>query len=322
LCQLSSRLIYLLAEDPGIVPLEHIEYCDLCGSDRLREFDTRVNISECTTCGYIFDNPRPSIGDIIEYYSSAGKYDSWLDELEGRELLWKRRLSEVTKFVDGGRLLDVGAGIGQFLFHARQQFEVDGTEVSDEAIKVARDHFGIDLSRGTIEQIGDFQAGSYDAITLFHVLEHVPSPSVTIRKCDELLKEGGFLFIAVPNDRYAFWRHGGIPKYCVKKILSYTGVEKYRKLIRFDKIVLDPEIQTEIHLSHFTPPALKSFLTRAGFDILKHTLDPYYSVTGFERLKEDLRFTFHRLIYVIFSINLYETIWIVARRRDGVVGTL
>ena len=297
------------------MPLERLYNCDLCGSDQILTIDPDANVDMCVTCGYLFDNPRPSMADIEIYYSTVGKYDSWLEELEGRDLLWKRRLSKVTRHVREGRLLDVGAGIGQFLFQARERFEVTGTEVSDEAVQIAREHFGVTLKKNVIESSVEFPRASYDVITLFHVLEHVPFPGSTIDRCRELLKDGAFLFIAVPNDRFAFWRHGGLIRYCVKKVLGFVGVVKYRKLVRFEKIVLDPEIQTEIHLSHFTSSTPAAFLRKSGFDIVSNSLDPYYSVTGLARVREGIRFIFYRMINRVFSINLYETIWIVARRR-------
>jgi len=216
--------------------------------------------------------------------------------------------------VSGGSLLDVGTGIGQFLHHASRYFSVDGTEVSTEAVRLAEDRYGIRVRQCRFEESSEFEKESFDCITLYHVLEHVPSPSETISKCRELLKDGGYLFVAVPNDEYAFWRHGGVLKYTVKRTLSAAGFRRFKNLVRFEKIVLDPEIQTEIHLSHFTVTTLEKFVKGRGFEIVENTLDPCYSVTGSRLLWEKLRFGLHLTIKRLFALNLYETILIVGRK--------
>jgi len=296
------------------MPLEQLKFCDLCGSDHLAIHDESADISRCSSCGYMFDNPRPCTGDIIAYYSSAGKFDPWLDEEEGRDILWRRRLSKVTDYVSGGRLLDVGAGIGQFLHHAKNHFVVDGTEVSAEAVRLAEDRYGVKVSQCRLEESAEFEAESFDCVTMTHVLEHVPSPSETLRKCHALLKDGGYLFVAVPNDEFAFWRHGGVLKYVVKRILAAGGVRRFKKLVRFEKIVLDPAVQTEIHLSHFTGSTLEKFVKRCGFEIVENTLDPYYSATGFNLFLKHLRFTFYLAVKKLLRHNFYETILIIGRK--------
>lgn len=296
--------------------MEHLERCDLCQSTELRTIDRNACVDECTRCGFMFHNPRPSPEEIAAYYSTPGKYDDWLGELGGRDLLWKRRLSIVRRFVSGGRLLDVGAGIGQFLFHAKPYFDVEGTEISAEAGRIARERFGIELSECSLEASHRFEVGSFDVITLIHVLEHVPSPSRTLEKCRELLAPGGQLVIAVPNGEHSYLRHGGVVKYGAKKVLGRIGVEKYKVLSRFERIVLDPGVVTEIHLSHFTRRCLVRYLEGHGFDVLLDSLDPYYSTQGPARLKEHLRFAFFTMLLWLTSRNLYETILVVARKRE------
>ncbi len=81
-----------------------------------------------------------------------------------------------------GRLLDVGAGLGTFLAQARQDgWAVEGTEVSETAVSYALERYGIVLHRGQVEQM-DLGSGSYDIITLWHVLEHRPFAGIDPRE--------------------------------------------------------------------------------------------------------------------------------------------
>ena len=115
-------------------------------------------------------------------------------------MLWKRRLKKLIHFGATGALLDIGAGYGQFLHHARPFFsDVTGTEVSASAVALAKEKYSLSLLAGQIEEL-KLPLHSFDTITLFHVLEHVPDPGKLVRRCHALLKSQGMLVIAVPND--------------------------------------------------------------------------------------------------------------------------
>jgi hypothetical protein len=115
---------------------ELLQHCKLCDSDSLGPLDPDCNIAQCRTCGYVFDNPRPTLQELISFYSRPGKYDSWLEEIGPRNRLWKRRLKKLQSTKKPGSLLDVGTGIGQFLSVARTSYHgVYGTEVSATAVE-------------------------------------------------------------------------------------------------------------------------------------------------------------------------------------------
>src|SRR4249920_452047 len=110
--------------------LEVVAACNVCGSDRILKVDPEFNFCRCDSCGYVFDSPRPSVAAVARFYSQAGKYDSWLLQERARDLLWKRRLRKLLPHRAPGSLLDIGAGIGQFLHHAQPLFaQMTGTEI-------------------------------------------------------------------------------------------------------------------------------------------------------------------------------------------------
>ena len=176
--------------------MENLTVCNLCNSSNIWLVDKNTNICRCKDCGYIFDNPRPALNEIIDYYSQKNKHDSCLCEAQERVLLWKRRLAVIKKYKSSGRLLDIGAGIGQFLFFAQSDFKVKGTEVSKSAIEIAKQKYGIILAEGLIENIS-FDS-KFEVITLFHVLEHVLDLNLCCARILSVLKTGGILIIRVP----------------------------------------------------------------------------------------------------------------------------
>jgi SAM-dependent methyltransferase len=290
---------------------EVLSSCNLCFSQNIKVVDEECNICRCNTCGYVFDNPRPTPAEIAAYYSNPVKYDAWLEMESERSALWRRRLKKIKRHKKNGTLLDIGTGTGQFLWVARDCFtKCYGTEISASAVDIARERYNLDVTEANLEEI-DYKGNVFDNITLFHVLEHVPDPLFAVNKCYQLLATGGVLFVAVPNELFTL-------KKIVKKILVNTGLRKKtgNGKLGIPLIKLD-ETSDEIHLSHFTPKVLKDLLHRNGFDILEEGLDPYYVSKGMSLFKENVYYFFLSQVMKLCGVNLYETIWIVARKSSG-----
>jgi SAM-dependent methyltransferase len=288
---------------------EFLDECAVCCNHVIEVLDADCNIVKCTACGFIFDNPRPTQEELVRFYSQPSKYDLWLTELGPRETVWKRRLRMLLPYKKPGSLLDVGTGIGQFLSLARKSFtQVFGTEVSTTAVKIAKDRFQLDLFQGSIEDLEE--AGStFDNITLFHVLEHVPNPRLTIETCHSLLSPGGMLVIAVPNEIASL-------RTFVRRSLNFLGLRKQDGLGKFGvpRIELNPSTP-EVHLSHFTRNVLLTLLKTTGFSVAMSTLDPYRLKTGLSRLKPEAYYYFCLGFLRIFQINLFDTIFVVAHKN-------
>lgn len=288
--------------------MEVLKICNLCKSSEIFQINKNYNISQCKKCGYIFDNPRPTVREIIDFYSNVNKYDSWLFLEQARYGMDQNRLRKIKKHIKSGALLDVGAGTGQFLHSAKKYFQIKGTEVSDSAASIAYEKYGVRLKKGELENI-DFGGEKFDIVTMFHVLEHVPSPMESIEKCKSLLKKNGLLVIAVPNDTCSFQSK-------IKGMLASfrIGRFKYRGPFGLRKLTLDGSID-EIHLSHFTVPVLKKLLIRNGFEIIENSLDPFYPVKPIKKIVDDLLYVFFSLINKVFGKNFYPTIWMVAKLK-------
>jgi ubiquinone/menaquinone biosynthesis C-methylase UbiE len=292
--------------------METIKSCDVCGSWDLAAADRRIGLCRCLSCGFVFYSPRPDAAEVERHYSGGDRYDAWLRDEKARGALWKRRLARVLKYQKGGALLDVGAGTGQFLSVARGDFEVCGTEVSLSAARIAKERYGIELKAGRLEDI-DFGERKFDIITLFHALEHVPSPSSLIEKCRRLLKDGGIVVIAVPNELGSF---ESLIKRPVKRLLSAISLPAGKRYGAYGlpKLTLDGSLD-EIHLSFFTVATLRRLVERCGFRVVDEALDPYYAATGLMKAFHGLVYLKCLAFYRLFRINLYPAIWLVAKRK-------
>ncbi len=288
---------------------EYLFRCCICGSSDISIIDSISCIASCQTCGYVFDNPRPSPGEIDSFYSRPVQYDEWLGQLPERENTWRLRLKAVRRHSVPGSLFDVGAGVGQFIALAQCFFtSVFGSEISSTAVAIAKKNYGLDLVAGRIESI-DFGGKKYDNITLFHVLEHMHEPGVSLKRCWELLNPGGMIFIAVPNELDSLRRH-------VRKLLHSLGLKqiRYEGVLGISKIRLDGSL-SEIHLSHFTGKSLANALDKYGFDVVEQGMDPYYVSKGWQEVIDSTYFNICSFFKKITGMNVYNTLWIVGRKR-------
>ena len=286
--------------------MEVVLACNVCRSDCIQKLDAEFNFCQCHSCGYVFDSPRPSVAEVTAFYSQPAKYDSWLQEERRRDALWQRRLRKLLPHKAEGNLLDIGAGTGQFIHHARMFFtEVAGTEVSESAVRIAREKYGIELFAGQVEELA-MTPGSFANITLFHVLEHVPDPAGLVSICRELLRPQGVLAIAVPNDILA-WSSK------IKKLGKRIGLRPFQK---FSPVlgVSRAGASREIHLSHFTPAVLRQLVKSSGLTILEESIDPYYVSGGVRLLADSAYYALHRVLQSALKVNYYDTIWMIARK--------
>ena len=168
----------------------------------------RFEIWKCADCTVRFTQSIPGINEIGAYYQSEN-YISHSDTSEGfinslyhrvrnRTLIQKKRMIEKIAGISAGTILDVGCGTGAFL-HTMQQsgWQITGLEPDETARKKARELY--DLNLDNPEKLFSLPGGSFEVITMWHVLEHVHELHSYIKRLKELLKPGGKLFIAVPN---------------------------------------------------------------------------------------------------------------------------
>jgi len=239
-----------------------IEYksCPNCGSGDISYIlsakDNTVSgeefeIWECKNCSIRFTQNIPEQENIARYYQSE-KYISHSDTNEGlvnklyhlvrkRTLLKKQNLVEHSTKKKHGSILDLGAGTGAFLNTMQLAgWDSVGLEPDTTARKKARELYGLNLKESN--ELFSLASDNFDAITLWHVLEHVHQLHEYVIKFRELLKKDGKLFIAVPN-------------FTSKDAATY---KKYWAAYDVPR-----------HLYHFSPKSMEILLNTHGFILEK-----------------------------------------------------
>src|ERR1017187_3192647 len=140
---------------------------------------------------------------------------------EARATVHREFLTHVTDGRSPGRLLDVGCGLGIFMQRAREYgWAGQGCDTSPHWVRHARDLLGdhVAVTHASVLDLNP-DAGRYDLITLWDVLEHIYDPLPALAHLRRLLAPGGRVFIRTPNIAYVF------PIYLVRRSLLGHGVE-------------------------------------------------------------------------------------------------
>jgi SAM-dependent methyltransferase len=191
----------------GVDVLNPASACAACGSreaipflvapDRFHGRPELYRLVECSSCTLVrLDNP-PAPERMGEHYGAD--YDrsvALAGEEPGR---WRGRWEALAKYKPGGALLDLGCSAGGFLSGlAGTAWSLYGIEMSKTMAAKARERTGAEIFVGDILD-APFPAGTFDAITCFHVFEHLYQPREVLAKVCEWLKPGGIFFVMVPN---------------------------------------------------------------------------------------------------------------------------
>lgn len=245
--------------------MKSITICPVCDNSSLTLFQQCIDYSvsresfslrKCRECQLLITEPQPENEQLEKYYqfndyvSHTSNATNLINRiyLLARRYTLRKKLSLIHCYSKTGKLLDVGCGTGNFLEFCKQHgWNTYGVEPSDSARAIA-------LKRGeniatSLKQIKD---SGFDAVTLWHVLEHLPNLNEDLFQIKNMLGDHGIIFIAVPNyESYdalhygPFWAAYDVPR----------------------------------HLWHFTKETIQKLLKKHGLsliDIMPMRLDAYY----------------------------------------------
>ncbi|MFL5300177.1 MAG: class I SAM-dependent methyltransferase [Anaeromyxobacteraceae bacterium] len=206
-------------------------------------------VAGCSRCGLDVTTPAPDAAAMGAYYPpsyygrpGARRFPLAVEEVQ--RLLYRRRVRQVERLAGGrGRVLDIGCGPGLLLEAFRRRgWEVHGTELSDTAAARARS-IGIPVQVGALDA-WPWPDGHFDAVTLWHVLEHWADPATVLAQVARLLRPGGAAMVAVPN-------FGSIEAQLTRDGWFHLDVPR--------------------HLVHFTPGSLERALAAAGLVVQRRS---------------------------------------------------
>jgi 2-polyprenyl-3-methyl-5-hydroxy-6-metoxy-1,4-benzoquinol methylase len=189
-------------------------------------------------------HPQPDLNILGKYYES----EDYISHTDGKRSLFEKlyhavkqkALRDKVKLINGfkpqkGKLLDIGAGTGDFLVAAKSaDWVCQGIEPNEKAKSIA-----IDKGITFIEAIKDVENQSVDVVTMWHVLEHVPDVEQHIAELKRILKPDGIVVVAVPNFKSydagyygSYWAAYDVPRHlwhfsktAIRKLFAVQGME-------------------------------------------------------------------------------------------------
>lgn len=166
--------------------------CPIC-QNRTRYFceEGDFKIYKCTNCG---------LGVTLNSNLQESDYhrdDTYIKEETLFKNIFERRFNIISKLIKPGKVLEVGCSTGLFLSLLKKGgWEVTGVEISKKAAQVAKAR-GLKVITNSFDQIKFSE--KFDLIIFNHTLEHLKSPQNVIKKSYSILKNGGLLYIDLPN---------------------------------------------------------------------------------------------------------------------------
>lgn len=209
--------------------------------DRFHGRQVWYTLVHCAECSLIWLENPPVPEEMAAHYGPD--YDRLIAQSGERSPEhWTSRRDALLRYKTGGRLLDLGCSSGSFLNLLKgKEWELYGVEISEESARKAKERTGAKIFVGDVLE-APFAPESFDAITCFHVFEHMYQPKEVLKKAWEWLKPGGVFLAIMPN-------------------IDCSEA-------RFYKSYWYP-LELPRHLFHFSPTSLDNMVRSVGFKDVK-----------------------------------------------------
>lgn len=287
--------------------------------DRMLGFPGKFTVKKCESCSLVLLNPQPTQETLKAYYPSQDYYAYSTNKKKGiferlREYLVQhyyspnvlssiistviQKVPAIPSQVKNGKVLDIGCGAGDTLLLLKKiGWKTYGLDMDTYALENAKKKGLKNLALGTYKDLKQYPDGYFDAIRLYHVIEHIDNPSLCLSLIRKKLKKSGELVIGTPN---------------VGSIITPLFKSYWYNL------------DTPRHVVLFSPQTLARLVKEQGFSVekieycaaggivgsIQYILDDYFHI------KTDL---IHRLYFVLL---FYPYDWLLNKLSSGDVFVL
>ncbi len=254
--------------------MKKINSCILCGSsesillysasERMFGYGGNFFVKKCSKCSLAFLDPKLSESQLKKYYPSKDYYIYNRSSKKGqieiiREYLiahyyspnflsllitaFTKNVPAMPSYIKNGKILDLGCGTGDTLVLLKKLgWDVYGMDIEKNAIATGKKRGLNNLERGTYRDLDKYPDNYFDAIRLYHVIEHLDDPSLCLSLIRKKLKDGGELIMGTPN-----------MESCISKIFKSYWYN----------------LDSPRHLFIFSPRTLKKLVEKNGFSVKK-----------------------------------------------------
>lgn len=213
----------------------------------------------CQECHHVYVNPQLREEDITSHYGDESETSKLIIDFVASEKQKELRYQVFDYFFNKiqpsrptGKVLDIGCSIGQFLKYSEEKgYDALGLELNEHAIEFANKNYGVKIEKKLLHEC-NFPNESFDVISMFGVIEHLPKPVDVISDVYRLLKPGGYFIGICPN---------------VQSLVCMILHEQSRTFTG------------RLHLSYFSDDTLRLLAEKVGFKNENVDIDNCYSGT-------------------------------------------
>lgn len=203
-----------------------------------------------------------------------------------------------------GRLLDVGCGIGELLWAAKESgWDYVGIDPSKQFIEIAREKLGVEGKTTTLEDAG-FSDNSFDIVTMGGIIEHLYSPLTTLDEVNRILRPDGWFWFDAPNEDGLYMKAGNL----------------YMRLRGKDWVVTLAPTFPPYHVQGFNPNSLRKLMAKTKFEIVElQILGDIKSQTGKQTVRKNIEFRAAQIVNQIgkaLGKGMYMSVW--ARKKETI----
>lgn len=255
----SSSPVLARESEAGRCPCCGSEDCSLWVSapDRFHGRYRLYQLVRCASCSLVWLQAPPPPSEMAQHYGAD--YDRAIAGGGEDPDHWRGRRETLLRYKSSGAILDLGCSTGGFLASLKSpSWELFGIEMSEWVARQAEARSGARIFVGDILD-APFPPGSFDAITCFHVFEHLYQPREVLARVYEWLKPGGIFYTMMPNIDSAGARIFGSYWYALElpRHLYHFSPQSLRNLA--NSVGLQ-ELSVTVHRELFIEPSLRYVL--------------------------------------------------------------
>ena len=236
--------------------MQNFNHCILCNGSNFRIIFQKEQWQyfRCLNCRLVSLHPMPTLQELVRNYKNylplqPEKIIGW-EKMMKPIIVKSANLIKSRASTERGRLLDIGCGYGFFLQEMKSRgWQIEGIEISRVGGQYAQDKWDIHVHYQQIESLA-LPENSFDVITLFYVIEHIPDPLGLLREVKRVLKPDGLVLIRWPHSTPIVRLLGTVSK----KLDLY---------------------HTPYHLYDFSPVTIKKLLLLSGFKKIETSIGGY-----------------------------------------------
>ncbi|MDH4197516.1 MAG: class I SAM-dependent methyltransferase [Candidatus Aminicenantes bacterium] len=279
-----------------------MKQCVVCHSPASSLQPLWRGLVRCQNCGHRMADLDLDAFDARSLYQISyfigGEYADYPQDRRVYEQHFRQRLRMVQKFCPSGTLIEIGCGYGFFLALAQRFYQVRGFDIASEAIAHARDRLGVDARQEEFLDV-EIPEESVDVVAMWDTIEHLPRPDLVVKKIARILRPGGVVALTTGDidSKMARWRGQ-----------NWRLIHPPTHLHYFSRQTIDRLLASEgLHPLARKYVAMSRSLRQVVFSLAvqKRDKEPWF----YRWLKNS------RLGSLSFSLNMYDIIFIVARKE-------